>query len=132
MILTDANALLFIEPKDAPRRDLTVARTYDWFGKLVNQQIASGQTGCYDRNTFAVGDTYLHGCYTCSCGAQSANYDILLPNHMATNSLAFHYIVQHTKEVPEEEWRKLDEVRRFHEFTIIELKGQNDLDMFGL
>lgn len=120
MILTDASALLYIEPTNAPIFNRSVSQKFAWFKKLLSEQTDAKQIGCYEGGQTFTPDTMYLGHHTCSCGAVSTGYDILLPNRTATNSLAFHYITQHTDEVPAAEWQKLADLKRYTTFKILD------------
>jgi hypothetical protein len=53
----------------------------------------------------------IHHCTGCkSTNYCSRSYDILLPNGLATNTLATHYVAYHRTEVPQEDLTKIMEM----------------------
>lgn len=120
MIHTSLSALLYIEPTSSKKYDASTARKFLWFKRLVESLIETGQIGDYNErsNSFALGVATL-GHHTCVCGANSTGFDILLPNHMATHSLAYHYIAYHSTDVPESEWLKLEQLRAYLSFQVV-------------
>jgi len=114
MILTNSLSLLFIEPRNEKKLNRSNLTKYKWFKQVLND----GQCGIYNdtSNTFKHDSFYL-GLHTCKCGETSASYDILLPNKMITNSLAYHYLVYHSDEVPEIELFKLTQLKEYIAFS---------------
>jgi hypothetical protein len=47
------------------------------------------------------------GIHTCACGANSANYDVVLRNGEETNTLCVHYLAYHRDEVPQEQLERV-------------------------
>lgn len=118
MIITNSLALLYIEPKQAKKYNKSLVIQYGWLKDiLIDNQIA----GTYneDSNLFVKNCSYL-GVHTCSCGERSTSFDILLPNRMVTNSLAYHYVCYHSEEVPELEWFKLGQLKEYLKFQVID------------
>ena len=120
MILTSPLVLLYIEPTQPKSYDRSMANQYRWFKRLIETAIEERQIGTYtEPSTFNKGTKYL-GVHTCVCGAMSTNYDILLPNKMVTNSLAYHYLVYHYIEISPKELEKLTYLFETSKLNIIE------------
>lgn len=102
--------LLFIEPKSEKKLNRSNLHTYKW----LKEALSTGVIGCFTpaHNKFSTKNTYL-GVHTCSCGERSTSYDILMPNRMVSNSLAYHYVVYHTDEVPASEFAKLELLKAY-------------------
>lgn len=115
MIITTPLSLLYIEPKQIKKYNEALAEKYEW----VKQALLNCMPGAYidESNRFEKNVTYW-GKHQCSCGEWSTCFDILLPNHMITNSLAYHYICYHSAEIPEIEWFKLDQLKAYLELQI--------------
>lgn len=122
MILDSPNSLLYIEPKNAKKYNKSIACKFHWFGRLLDKLIDENKIGSYNENnnSFSLGIHTL-GHHTCICSEYSTGFDILLPNHMATNTLAYHYMAYHSDEVPESEWLKLEQLHNYLNFQIIEV-----------
>ena len=90
MIINSLNSLLYIEPKNEPKYKPVMGNKYYWVLIVINEQIEKKQIGCYDKtnDSLKLGWNF-RGVHVCMCGKNSTNFDILLPNNMITNSLAF-------------------------------------------
>ncbi len=116
MILTTHLSLLYIEPRNNPKLCEEIDRKFQWFKTIIED----GIKGTYiDESNMFVERSYYVGVHVCVCGAESATYDVLLPNRMITNTLAYHYLVYHTDEIPRADWDKLEQLKMYIDLNII-------------
>lgn len=117
MILNKPMTLLFIEPQNIKKiNDINIIK-YKWFKDLIDRKEI---IGTYDdeSNTF-IKDCYYVGKHKCICGELSMEYDILLPNKMITNSLAYHYLCYHSDEILEMDLFKLAQLKDYIDMLFI-------------
>lgn len=55
--------------------------------------------------------TRYRGFHVTKCGQASGSQDLILPNGMITNSLALYYIRFYRHAIPEEEFKKIADIR---------------------
>lgn len=120
MILESSLSLLFIEPTQPKWLHRSNQGKYRW----LKTALSEGTPGVYNSVTHAFQKkTHYMGVHTCTaldCGERSSAYDILLPNNMITNSLAYHYVVYHSDEIPSGEWLKLDQLKQYLNLKIVD------------
>jgi len=127
MILNQPLSLLFIEPENFGKESRGDAQKYLWFKDLLS----TSPTGTYNEKTncFTLNAEYT-GVHTCICGDKSTLFDILLPNRMVTNSLAYHYLVHHWDEVSTREYFKLEQLNAY--VNMIVDKEPHYMDIFNI
>lgn len=113
----DSNFLLFIEPNIEDKSEEPVVDELVTILMLAIQDAKKGVSN-YSRTEdkevwFKEGTGYKGVHHNCD-GACSANYDLLLPNGMITNTLAIHYLKYFRKAIPESDFKKLQELQRFY------------------
>jgi hypothetical protein len=106
------NAILYIEPKEEKIHTPEKLIEYDWLKYLYGNALYG--TSSYV-GSFFLFSRYL-GVHRCKCGAVSESCDYLFSNNMYTNSLCMHYLEWHFHEIPESEFKKLDQLKRGVEF----------------
>ena len=124
MKLDHAGVVLYIEPMNEPRK--SSISEYRWLEKLMK----NAKHGIYDKTSKQfIENALFNGIHTCSCGAQSKDYDLLLPNGMVTNTLCMHYLEFHQAEIPKKEFKKLKHLKTLDpihpieqdDFTVVEI-----------
>lgn len=124
----DSVFLLYIEPKIEEKSETP---TFDHLNKILMVAIQDSIQGAAsysntDPNvqpTFSRGTQY-RGVHECCDGAESANYDLYLPNGMITNTLALHYVTWFRKAIPATEMKKLEELERYYGKVNIQRPGK--------
>jgi hypothetical protein len=120
MLLNSKYVLLFIEPQLPATSDPVVD---EYTLKLAYQLMHYTKYGSINYSGGFIPYTSTLGVHTCSCGARSASYDLLLPCGLGTNTLALHYLMYHRAEVPESELHKIQMMVRDPNFTMDEYQA---------
>lgn len=124
MIINTKYILLFIEPKLAPDANPIID---EYTLKLAYQLMHFTKFGTvnphggFSPNGSTMG---VHTCTGASCSVQSKSYDVLLPCHLVTNTLALHYLMHHRSEVPVSDLQKIELMEYDPVFTMADFDPQ--------
>ena len=118
----DSRFLLFIEPTIEQRSEIPMDDEYVQLMRMVVND-AQFCVSNYDEPGVPEVKTRIRrdgaplrykGVHTNCDDIQSANYDLLLPNGMVTNTLCIHYLRFYRVAIPISDWKKLEELQRFY------------------
>lgn len=118
------NALLFIEPRFIPKKDIVIdelsIKMFNAINDIEPKKIDSIRTLMKIPNIGSIGfdkkklvfnqGAITLGHHDCVCGATSTSYDYYIDDYYITNYLSVHYLVCHRPEVPKAELEKVQKL----------------------
>jgi len=119
--------LLYIEPTSEQKGQIMID---DEWTMLLRVAMSEGKLGTSNYSEpgepeiIFDEDKRYKGVHFTEDGVSSANYDILLPNGMITNSLCVHYLLWYRLAIPSTDWEKLKDLQRYYGRSINVQQGR--------
>ena len=107
--------LLYVHPKKGKNQPIN-----DEWTKLMLKAFNEAEDGVANYSSVGEKETFRKGAgfkgwHDCTgCGERSSNKDYLLKNGMITNSLCVHYLCYHRNDIEQNDWDKLEELKKFY------------------
>jgi hypothetical protein len=106
--------LLFIEPNI--KENYSKEPINDEWVSLMENALKKAKKGGSNYSNLNAPSTFkegiaFKGIHICACGETGGNQDYQLENGMITNELAIHYLQHHRNEIPERDWKMLEELK---------------------
>jgi len=108
--------LLYIEPKSSEKLQSPIE---DELTELMEMALTKSKRGgaeysnLNNSSSFREGGAWK-GTHQTECGERSSNCDFLLENGMITNSLAPFYLKWYRYSIPENDMKKIEELKKFY------------------